>query len=695
MKKKVWIILASALAAFVIVALAGVCFLLPYLRAQSSMPENQNMTITENEDGSLRLDFPAANQASFYTVDIFEPVLPAPEGEEQPDPVMLFSQQVLQTSCMLPELPNDRELTIRVTPAVEYGTPVDQEIRYGENSLEVTTVIDAPHVSHLVWKADDASKTVNVSFEMREGDVCTIHSVSENGEKTEISVLDLCKTDIKFGENGDMPMPEYDETYNFTLTAHRNSDGIDFYGYTSADFSVVREDLLGRDLALKMTDEGNNVFSFTWQETKGEYYKVQVTNEYTEDWVTLCEIPRDGERTYKTPHLEPFQTYEYRVLAVGGQVVQGRKTAAESEVLKAETKESAIFCTVWPVIDLEAYSDTAKTQAVGTALTSTAYCVVEEKDGMFGVLMDGKTAYIDSSYCMINLPEYIGDLCIYKITNSYDSIYMVHEYEIPDVTGVITKGYWYVEQNDGSYLVPLLYPTAQKLINAANSAMEKGYKLKIYDAFRPHDATREIYDLTEKILKDPIPDYTYTGKDVDLSEIDLPEEEEPDQPATPENGEAEEKEEQKITYELLMTNNKYGLSNFLAAVGSTHNQGVALDITMVDIETGYEVSMQTSIHDLSWYSVLYRNNSAADVLAEIMTGAGFGDLVSEWWHFQDNDARSTLELPYVTGGINAECWVMDDYGVRYRNADGTYLADTTVTIGETEYKFDANGYVAE
>lgn len=693
MKKKVWIILASAAAALVIVALAGVCFLLPYLNAKSSMPENQNMTIYEKEDGTLELFFPAATQASFYTVDIFEPVEPAPEGEEQPEPVMLFSQQVTQTSCVLPELPDDRVLTIRVTPAVEYGTPVDQEIRYGENCLAVTTKLNVPKVSHLVWKADDAAKTVKVSFEMPEGDVCTIHSVSENGEKTELSVLDTCETAISFGENGDMPMPSYDETYTFTLTAHRNAEGLDFYGYTSAEFEIVREDLLGRDLALKMTDEGNNVFSFTWQETKGEYYKVQVTNEYTEDWVTLCEIPRDGERTYKTPHLEPFESYDYRVLAVGGQVVQGRKTAAESEILTAKTKESAIFCTIWPVMDLEAYSDTAKTQAVGTALTSTAYCVVEEKDGMFGVLLDGKTAYIDSSYCMINLPEYIGDLCIYKITNSYDSIYMVHEYEIPDVTGVITKGYWYVEQSDGSYLVPLLYPTAQKLINAAQSAIEKGYKLKIYDAFRPHAATREIYDLTEKILKDPIPEETYTGKDVDLSEIDLPEET-AKPPVTPENGE-EEKEEQKITYELLMTNNKYGLSNFLAAVGSTHNQGVALDLTLVDLSTGYEVSMQTSIHDLSWYSVLYRNNSAADLLAEIMTGAGFGDLISEWWHFQDNDARSALELPYVSNGINAECWVMDDYGVRYRAADGTYYADEIVTRGETEYKFDVNGYVVE
>ena len=78
-----------------------------------------------------------------------------------------------------------------------------------------------------------------------------------------------------------------------------------------------------------------------------------------------------------------------------------------------------------------------------------------------------------------------------------------------------------------------------------------------------------------------------------------------------------------------------------------------------------------------------------------MKGAGFGDLVSEWWHFQDNDARSELELPYVSNGINAECWVADDFGWRYRDANGVYYTDTTITVGEVEYTFDADGYVVE
>lgn len=693
MKKKVWITAASIAAVIAVAAIAGICFLLPYLRAKSDMPTDKNMTVYQLEDGTLKLEFPAADKASFYLAEIFEPI-EENEGEEKQEPVMLYSEKIDGTSFILPELPQDRELTVRITSAVEYGTPLEKEVRYGDTSLEVTTVFDAPKVSKLEWSADDVNKTVSLSFDMDKDDKCVVVGIDANGNSTQLRTLENGSTELKFGDGGDMPIPEYDETYTITLAAYRNPDGLDFYGYTSAEFSLIREDFLGRDLALQISDDGNNVFSLTWQETKGEYYKVQVTNDYTEDWETVCEISRDGELKYQTPHLEPFQNYEYRVLAVGGQVMSGKKVAAESEELSVSTKESPIYCTIWPVKDLEAYSDTAKTETVGTAATGEAYCVLDEKDGMFAISLGGKTVYIDSTFCMINLPEYIGDLCIYKITNSYSSIYLVHEYEIPDVTGVVTKGYGYVRQYDGSYLVPLLYRTAQKLVNAAQNAIERGYKLKIYDAYRPYVATRSIYDLTAEILDDPIPEETYTGKTVDLSALDVPEKEEKEEDKN-EDGTDKEPEEPEITYELLMTNNTYSLGHFLARVGSTHNQGVALDLTLVDLATGYEVSMQTSIHDLSWYSVLYRNNSSADVLADIMKSADFGDLVSEWWHFQDDDARNTLELPYVTNGINAECWVADDFGWKYRDADGAYYTDTTITVGETEYTFDADGYVVE
>ena len=294
---------------------------------------------------------------------------------------------------------------------------------------------------------------------------------------------------------------------------------------------------------------------------------------------------------------------------------------------------------------------------------------------MIGVLLNGHTCYIDSNYCMINLPELLGSLCSYDITNSYASLYKVHGYEIPEVTDTVILGYEAVATEAGDFLVPLLYPTTQKLLKAAQDAMARGYRLKIYDAYRPNEATLDIFSRTETILEDPIPEKPFSG--------DVPS----DLPQTEEG--------EEITYKLLMTNNEWNLANFLARGVSRHNLGVALDLTLETLEGGEELQMQTAMHDLSWYSVPSRNNTNADILKEIMMNAGMADLISEWWHFQDNEARDTLSLPAVKTGVTPECWMLDDTGWRYRRYNGSYFTSCTRVIDGVTYSFDARGYVME
>jgi hypothetical protein len=76
-----------------------------------------------------------------------------------------------------------------------------------------------------------------------------------------------------------------------------------------------------------------------------------------------------------------------------------------------------------------------------------------------------------------------------------------------------------------------------------------------------------------------------------------------------------------------------------------------------------------------------------------MKDAGFATLVSEWWHFQDDDAIDTLELKALWSGISAEGWKADDTGWRYRRSSGSYYKDCTRTIDGVSYTFDAQGYV--
>ena len=345
---------------------------------------------------------------------------------------------------------------------------------------------------------------------------------------------------------------------------------------------------------------------------------------------------------------------------------------------------------------------------------------------------------------MINLPEFIGDICLYDITNSYDSLYKVHEFGIAEVTGEVIKGYKDVELSEGEYLVPLLYPTALKLEKAAFAAMTDGCKIKIYDSYRPREATLDIYDLAWEIIEEDIPDEIYIDEEdrleliwwdledtllwynvlqedleipqelIDAFEAEpeetvpeetVPEETQPEGGETPEgeqpedpNAEPEKKtlEDYRPTYKELMTDNdRYDLANFLAYSGSRHNQGVAMDMTLVDMYTGEEIEMQTNIHDLSWYSEQKKNNDAAKYLRRLMENHGFNSLISEWWHFQDDESRLALDLPFMYYGISPECWMADDYGWRYRTADGYYYTDCTLEIDGITYEFDSWGYATE
>ncbi len=444
------------------------------------------------------------------------------------------------------------------------------------------------------------------------------------------------------------------------------------------------------DGKLESTYDGGRTYTLAWNAAEADYYQVCILQvedtaeeadatedvgateeiEATEDsvaadetgtadaelsgtWEVIAKIDADEALTYTTDQMEPFSEATYKVIAVD---VYGN--TVESNTVTCTLEETAVYATIWPVKDLTAYKDSEKSKKAGTAKELTAYCVLGEENGMFAIRLDGEICYIDSDYCMINLPDYLGDLCEYDITNSYSAYFTIHDCDIPDVTWTVIEGYENVQLEDGTYLVPLLYPTAKKLLAAAESALDKGYRIKIYDSYRPQSATKSLYDLTYSILYDEIDSY-----------------------------------DDGTTYRRLMYGDtNYQLSNFLARKQSSHNFGIAMDLTLVDADTGEEVAMQTSMHDLSWYSAISENNESADLLAEIMTLAGFETLESEWWHFQDDKSRDDLSISALADGVSAEGWVADSKGWKYRLADGTYYAGTVATIDDENYTFDTDGY---
>lgn len=136
--------------------------------------------------------------------------------------------------------------------------------------------------------------------------------------------------------------------------------------------------------------------------------------------------------------------------------------------------------------------------------------------------------------------------------------------------------------------------TMKKLINANNEFKSLGYAIKIWDAYRPSDVQKNLWELVKdrRFIADP---------------------------------------------------NLYG---------SRHNRGAAIDITLVD-STGKELEMPTKFDEFN--ESAFRNSKMSDaarknldLLTTIMVKNGFKTIETEWWHYDDSDADSypILNIPF-------------------------------------------------
>jgi D-alanyl-D-alanine dipeptidase len=128
--------------------------------------------------------------------------------------------------------------------------------------------------------------------------------------------------------------------------------------------------------------------------------------------------------------------------------------------------------------------------------------------------------------------------------------------------------------------------TAKKLIAANNEFKELGYRLKIFDAYRPFSAQQTLWDATD---------------------------------------------------------NKSFVAN--PQKGSIHNRGAAVDVTLVD-EAGNEIEMPSGYDEFSERAALDYKDCPKnqienrELLGKIMVKHGFRRINNEWWHFEDTNAKN-------------------------------------------------------
>lgn len=134
----------------------------------------------------------------------------------------------------------------------------------------------------------------------------------------------------------------------------------------------------------------------------------------------------------------------------------------------------------------------------------------------------------------------------------------------------------------------LRFKTVKALINANKNFVKLGYKIKIYDCYRPLDVQKKMWEI--------VPNATYVAN-----------------PST----------------------------------GSIHNRGGAVDITLTDY-SGNELDMGTKFDHFGEEAAHAYTKLSPEVIANrnllksIMLRNGFKSFASEWWHYNLSNAK---EMP--------------------------------------------------
>jgi D-alanyl-D-alanine dipeptidase len=108
---------------------------------------------------------------------------------------------------------------------------------------------------------------------------------------------------------------------------------------------------------------------------------------------------------------------------------------------------------------------------------------------------------------------------------------------------------------------------------------------------------------------------------------------------------------------------KFPLEGYVAnpAKGSNHNRGAAVDVTLVD-KKGIELPMPSAYDEFSekahydYTGGTEEERRNRQELREVMQKEGFVGISTEWWHFDDADAKKypVLDFPFSSVELKGE-----------------------------------------
>ena len=161
--------------------------------------------------------------------------------------------------------------------------------------------------------------------------------------------------------------------------------------------------------------------------------------------------------------------------------------------------------------------------------------------------------------------------------------------------------YNFVGERIDGYEEPIALLTeeaADALREVSDDLMEQGYRLKIYDAYRPTEAVESFVDWVKDIEDTRMKEYFYPELD------------------------------KSVLFRQGYIGGRSG-----------HSRGSTVDLTLFDMDTEKEVDMGGTfdyfgeISHPDYRGITQEQYDNRMILREAMTAHGFKPLATEWWHF--------------------------------------------------------------
>lgn len=254
-------------------------------------------------------------------------------------------------------------------------------------------------------------------------------------------------------------------------------------------------------------------------------------------------------------------------------------------------------------------------QPGGKLAAGEPFTIVTDEGDTWIVTSGKKGGRVTASSMMVNLPDLIPSI-VYHDVNADASIFRSSGIDLPGVTGKQLYKTWGPNQKLGhaEWYMPVLWPMATKIMAAQKKALAAGETLIMYQTFRPYSAQSKVVASLTELSK---------------------------------NNE---------TVHAGIEGAGWKIGNFIATTLSNHQLGVAIDVTLGKI-TGRKVvegrdnlyteistdeyKMQTQMHELSKAAAPSSSKLTKESkrLRSYCIDSGMSPIGSEWWHFDDLDAK--------------------------------------------------------